>query len=391
MPRLSFPLGLILSALLFLQPAAADDASDRAAAEAAYAKKTAALPEPTAAGGFDFTGVMRVGGKRIGHARMVAAPVQGEDGTMGWEVKEAVVVKVTAVPEVKVGQARLDRQLNLVSGSVRSTKAGEGGIRWEKTEKGIRAFRKMEKDGVAQEEVRNHEVTTHALTTLAATVLFLKSALPQPGKFATRILRFQESFKGEPLAEETMLEVVGEQELDGHPVMVATGRRGDRVLTVLFDPKTQDPIGLRIEGPRMKLEVLAGDQWSLPATKAIGAALRAAYSFGTGDLEVLDDVVHWKSLYKKALDARSEEQKQKEAITIDQFREKVMTQLQKSLPKNPPEMIGGVVASIEDQVKLEEQEDGTVKAVFPAVFKNLEVVVGAEGGIWYLVQLPSAK
>lgn len=377
--------------LLAAGSAAAEDPAPQPSPKAAYAARIAALPEPSAELGFDLMGVLRLGEKRIGHARLTAAPTKSADGSLVWAVKDAIVIKTAAIPEVEVASAQLDRRLGPLSGEVRSTRPGEGGIHWERTETGYRVFRKRIQGAVEQEEVRNHEVAAGALTTLAATLLFCKLALPDPAKYETRILRFKESFKGESLVQALTLEVVGEETLpNGHKVLVAKGQRGDKKLTALFDPETKAPVGIRLEEPKMKLEILAGDVFSLPATTARVAAMRAGYAFSTGELEVLDDVAHWKSLHKRAMDARTEEEKEKEPIGVDEYRKRMMEALGKNLQKRSTEMMGRIVKSLADQIQLEKQADGTVKATFPAMFQGMKVLVGEEGGIWYMVAMPGA-
>ncbi|MDA1195955.1 MAG: hypothetical protein O2894_12325, partial [Planctomycetota bacterium] len=119
------PLGVALLACVFgARLAPADE--DQPTPGAAFDRVVAAFPAPSAAGGFEFRGVLRLGGRSLGHARLAVSP--GPDGT--WEAQDRFVLKGHAVPVVETSTARLSPQLKLAQGDARTTAAGRPGLAW---------------------------------------------------------------------------------------------------------------------------------------------------------------------------------------------------------------------------------------------------------------------
>lgn len=378
---------------LFPAPAGAEDAAEgQPSPEEAYKAKVATLGAPSAEAGFRFAGVLLLNGKRAGHARLSAMPGKADDGTLRWHAKDALMIKLSATPTVRVVSVQLDQHLTPLQGRLHTLNPGEPTVDWVRTDSGVRTTETTTKGQVKEEAVRNFAFDDTALTTMAATALFCRSVLDSPGTYATNVLEVRDALKGEPILNRVVFKVEGKLVLPGgQEVLAVSGKKGPDILRLLFDPKSRLPIAVRLQTAKAKIEILAADKWDLPATSPTGAALRTALALATRNMEILDDVTHWATLHKRALASRSEEDKQKEAPDLETFRKKVLAQWEKSLPQNPPEMIKPLLEASADQIQLEKLESGLVRATLPETFKSVQMVLGEEGGIWYLVALVGKK
>ena len=127
----------VLPVLLLLLVGGPALAGDEPTPAQAYESKVESLPEPSAEMGFHFRGVMRLNGKRAGHATLSAAPMPKKDGATRWLTKDALMIKVAAVPMVRVATAEFDRQLNPQAGVVRTAGMGLPLMEWKRSEAGI--------------------------------------------------------------------------------------------------------------------------------------------------------------------------------------------------------------------------------------------------------------
>ncbi len=377
---------LLLSALLLpARPAQADGPMSGAVdGAAAYEALVSSLPVPARKHAFRFDGVLRIGGKRMGHV-MLGSRVVGEGDARGWEVIDQFVIKTGATPLVEISRATLGRRLTLVRGSFRSSDASAARINWER---GAEGFRAVSKVGEAE--------TTHAfphvgaaLTTVAATVQFARAALTRaPAVYAGSLFNVRKAVGGKPAFQPMTLEFAGEQELSGHKVLLVRGTKGAQRLELVFRPKDHELMALTfIEGER-RAEMLKGDRWSLPARTPKQAAARAGLAFGTGNVAVLDDVILWPAFYRSALANRSPDAKG-EPPTLEDFRAQLMAKWGKALPKNPAAMIEQGLNMVAPQVVETKRPDGTVVVQYPQTFKNLRFVVGQAYGYWHLIALPT--
>jgi len=385
-PRFS-ALFLLPVLLLLAGPAAADGPAAAPASEtaaAAYESLVAALPVPSREQAFRFDGVLRIGGKRAGHVMLGSRPV-GEGDARSWETIDQFVIKRGATPLVEISRATLDRRLTLVRGTFRSSDAKAAGIQWERTEKGFRATSKQ--GAVETQHVFPHGGT--ALATVAATVQFARAALAQaPAVYGGSIFNVRKGIKGGAAFQTMTLEVVGEQELDGHKVLFVRGAKGTQKIELLFRPADHELQAITFIEGAQRAQILKGDRWSLPARTAKQAAARAAFAFGTGSVEILDDVILWPAFYKSAVAKRSPDAKG-EPPTLKDFRSQIVAKWARVLPKNPAAMIEQGLSMVAPQVVETKRSDGTVDVQYPATFRNLKFHVGQAYGYWHLIALPT--
>ena len=378
--------------LLLLVSGAPALAGDEPTPAQAYEAKVKSLPAPSREAGFVFRGVMRLNGKRAGHAKLSAQPSEAKDGSVRWLTKDAMMIKLQAMPMLRVATAEFDQTLTPVAGVVRSVGMGMPLMEWKRTETGVTIVMKQEaEDGTVTPSLKNLEFTGRALTTMSATILFCRQVLDKPATYATRVLNITDAAtKGEPLAEAVTLEFEGLQKMDGgHEVLAVKGTKGKETLALLFDPKTKQPIALRLDDGKRKIEILRGDEWTLPAETREAAALRTAFALGTGNVDILDDVTHWPTMYREAMAARGTQVE--DLSGLDEFRNAVLAGWRKGLPKNPAEMIKNVLKMMGPQVKYEEKEGGKLIAVFPEMFKGVKIGLLNEGGIWYATSFEGGK
>ena len=383
MHRLSLVRALLLVAALASLPALSARAGDEPDPAAAFAARTALLPAPSEAKALRFEGLVRLDGKRMGYAVLEMRAAAGDPPT--WVAVDHMVLKPQGVPMSNTATAHLSRSLAPLSGSIVNTRPGGGKITWERTEKGFHATKSAEgAEGVE----KSFEHAGTVLHTLAAVVWFLREALPAKVSYRTSILEVEDGLKGEPALQPVDLEVLGEQDLQGKKVLVATGTKEGKQLTVLFHPESHDVLGVRLERGGKNFEIVAGDMWTLPAHDALTAGLRAALAFGTGDLEILDDVIDWPRFHAAILKAHPPAA-DAEPLTVPQLRQKLLQSWQSRLPKNPAGMIRGVLLGLKDTVKQQERDDGSVLLTFPASFKNMQLLVAERDGVWSLVAPPA--
>ena len=368
-----------VSLIFPLRARAEDDAPDPAAA---YAAEVAALPAPAAEHALRFAGVVRVNGRRMGHAVFEMHPTAG--ATPQWEAVDHVLLKPDGVPMTETATARMSRALVLASGTVVSTRPGDGSIAWARTDEGFRATRQ---NAGSDPTVRDFVHAGTALNTLAATIYVLRQALPAPATFATTIFEVEDGLKDEPAMDPVVLKVEGRQTISGREVLAASGKKSDRELAVIFHPESHEVLGVRLTKKGLTLEILVGDEWTMPAPDPLAAGLRAALAFGSGDVDLLDDVIHWPSVVAHVLRAKPPKEGQP-LPTVPQVRAALLKSWAEALPKNPGEMMKQVLTGLKEEVKQEKQADGTVLLTFPEAFQNLKLVVGQADGVWSLVKLP---
>ena len=375
---------LLLAALVPCAPAWAEDPTSPAEA---YAAKTASLPAPAAADGFRFDGVLRINGKILGHGTLQATPEGG--AREAWRVGDLIVIKARAHPTIEFAEARLGRTLDLLEGTVESSKKDSQRITWTRTDTGLRGVTKVTEDDVTKEEVRSFEHAGSAMTTLAGTILFARFALPEKGTYATTIFEVENGMKGKEALHPVTIEVVGEQELDGKRVLLVKGRKGEQTLELLFAPEGKELVGVRFEEGPQRVELLKADRWHQPARDALAAANRAAYAFGTGDVDVLDDVILWPVLYEEALKTRPKDAKG-EPPDVDTWRQKMVATWRERLPKRPPEMIAQGLEMVTPEIKQVQLAEDVVEVTYPETFRNLRMIVRKAYGFWHLAALPSS-
>jgi len=381
--RLRMLLALACLAAL-ASPAAAEEGAPSPAE--AYAALTAALPAPTAAEGFRFTGVLRLNGKNMGHATLAAHPIKGE--TPLWEARDHFVMKGRAVPRTEVSTVRMTQALKILEGTSRTSNPDDHGLTWVRSEGGFTAEQATQVEKRLQKRTSFflHEGT--ALTTLSATVLFCRLALPKKADYATTVFEVEAGMKRtEDATRPLTFKVLGEQELQGQKVWAVSARKGSKELTILFKPTTREVVAVRIVEGETRLEILPGDMWVMPATDAVTAGMRGMYALAAGDLAILDDVMHWPSLHKQEL-AKATPEKRAKSTDVEVWRTNVLAGYAKHLQKRPAQMMQQIIKSGKAQIKQEKLEGGRVKLTFGPMMRTMQFVVAPFDGVWQVVEQP---
>lgn len=377
---------MAVSAILLCSASAwAEDPVATASPAEAYSAKIASLPAPAAEYGFRLDGVLRLNGKVVGHATLLAEP-GGEDGSV-WRVGDQLVIKMGAQPRIDISEAYFSRTLGLLKGRVQSNKPGQAGIQWVKTDKGFRGTTKVLEGQVATERVRNFEHAGSALTTLAGTVLFARFALPEKATYQSTIFEVESGMKGGKALHPVTLEVHGERELDGQQVLYVTGQKGEARLELIFKPEGRELVGVRFEEGEQRIEILKGDMWSMPARDPVTASLRAALAFGTGNVELLDDVIYWPSFYKSLLVTHPVKEGETPP-TMEAVRKQLLAKWRKILPKNPPKKVTPELRKLRAQIKTRRLQGGDVEVLYPESEQSMKLRMGRRFGFWHLVALP---
>ncbi len=378
---------LALAAVLGLaagRARAEDDAGDPAAAFDA-ARKT--VPTPTGKTRIEFRGVLHIDGKNLGHARLYAQPLAHASAPR-WIAGEQFVFKGRAVPRRQRSWATFASDLTPLAGGAEAD--GEPRIRWTRDAKGfsIRWTPAGTADAdAAPENTKQIEHTGTALNTMAATVLFCRTVIDKPGTYSTHIFEPEDAVTGAKALQPVAIEVLGEQTLQGRKVLAARAAKEDKTLTMLFAPDTKALVALRLEQGASKVEILPGDMWVMPARDAVTAGMRAMFGFSARQLRVLDDVIDWPRVHKRAL-ARMTPAQQKERGDVETFRRQLLGAWQKKLQERSAPMMQQIIASQKDAIQQETLATGDVHLTFPPMLRGSQFVVGETDGIWQVIDLP---
>ncbi len=386
MPLRSAALAALLVLLLSAAPAGAEEPATAVSPKEAYAAKAASLPAPSAANAFRFDGVLRLNGKTMGHATLFAAPDPKDPAI--WRAGDQLVIKTAAAPRIEIAEAWFNRMLVPLRGAVESTDPADARVTWVKTEQGFRGTATTKEGEVGTEKVRNFEHRGSATTTLSGTILFARMALPTKATYATTIFEAENAMKGKPALHAARIDVLGEQELQGKQVLVVRAQKGAQKLELLFKAEGRELVAVRFEEGEQRIEILKGDVWSMPARSPVIASLRAALAFGTGNVELLDDVIYWPRFYKSVMDAQIAAGSTAKPPSMDAFRANLLEQWKQKLPKNPAAMIQGVLKQMPPQLKETKLANGDVEVLYPPAFRNLKLTLGKQFGFWHLVALP---
>lgn len=385
--RFALLLALAFGLAAVPSPAAADDEKPaQADPAAAYAALVEAFPKPSAEAGFSFLGVIQSGGRRLGYARLAAQPVAGAT-TPTWETRDQFVFTGAARPRVDVSWAHLGATL----APIRGRAGGNGGATfvWERTSTGF-DLRSRPADAESDDDVqrRSDAHAGTALNTMAAMVLFMRHALDRPGTYVTSIYEPEDALEEKPALRPVTIEVLGTHEFQGHPVLAARATKADKTLLALFDKDSKALVGLKLTQGQREIDVLVGDQWSMPARDPVTAGMRAMLGFATKQLGILDDVMHWPTLYATTR-ARLSEEKRAALPDLETWRKAMLAQWSKRLQERPVPMLQQIIASQRAQIQqAEPDEEGWVRLTFPPMLQGMQLVVGEDEGLWFVMELP---
>ena len=379
----------ILALLLVLAAAVGAFAEDPTPGEA-FALALDALPPPSADGAFAFEGVLLLGEQEVGTFRQVAEVATLPSGGRGWRIQENV--EFMGGQQRRTSDVLIDRRLQPVAGEARSEPAGgpTETATWNRTESGLQIVRKTE----SVEEVLDVAYDADVVTTISALWLFGLLHLPAEGSFEALV------FQALPGAGEERFEKASWKLVPGETWKIE-GQKGDAHLEAFFDPGTRTLVRAVFRGegrPDVVFRPKAGDEaaadpFAAPSSSAEGAALTAALCFATGDVEHLEKVVHWPSVYEKA---RAEHEAKNEGVEdaepfpdLESWRTQVLESLAEHLPKNPRPMIEQALGMVRGQLRTHALEGGLTRVTFPEMFQGMVLDVGEHAGKWYLMRFPS--
>lgn len=396
----AFPLLVALAALTGALPGtiAEEEASPSPAEQ--FSRQLDRLPAPTAEAAFRFEGAILAGEQRMGTVKMAGVPTDLPSGARGWRITESV--SMMGGQMMREAEALLDRRLQPIEGRLRQQDPGEGPSRvtWSKGEAGFTVVRQRG-DADPDEPVEiAHEGDT--LTSITALWLFCSLSLGEKGSYATRVFEPAPS-AGESTFEDATWSLEGEGTWLGEAAVIMRGEKESVAVEAGFDPATRAMLGADFR--RENGMVLAfrpaseaptpaegEDPFAAPATSAENAALTAAMAFATGDVDLVDEIVHWPTVYdgmKAEHDARTAGVEDAPPFPdAETLRGQILANLKTSLPTNPRPMIEAGLKMVKAQLVTEALEGEITRVKFPAMFQNMVLDVGERDGKWYLVRFP---
>jgi hypothetical protein len=367
---------LTLVAVLF---AAVPARSDEEAVARAR-KVLAALPAPSAEKGYDWEVQFVINGQPFGGGRFKAEP-GGEGDEAGWKCSEDFALPVAGMKHRSQEFTR--RDLTTVEGEESDSGPKESKeASWERTASGY-TLESKRGDAQATKQVEAPEGAVHSMASL---LLFCRMVPAEPAVYEVPVLEANPDEDEGPLEAATIRVVgAGKWEWDGKTTdaFVVEYARGGKAGSLYFDAKTRAPLAIKMQDPPITLvskgQAKAGIDFSAPAKTAKLGAARAALAFGTGDFELLSEVVHWETAAERVSAATGE------AADAESLR----ASLEGKLPKHAPreEVEAALLVYFE---KLEETVDdkGDTVVKFPPEFKSLELKVREFDGVWKLVEFP---
>ncbi len=390
----TFPL---LALAVLCLPMAGVHAEDEAVKpEAAFEAAVATLPAPSAEHAFTFEGEVRVADELVGTITFAAEPTG--DGE-AWLVTDALSFAGGAY--VRTYTAQLDRRLQPVRGKVTGKEPGTEAfeVTWTRTETGLAVRHSATKAGetVVSEKMIPHTGTT--TTTMCSLWLFGRLSGLARGSYAVTV------FDADPGPGDATFETAtwtqGDKGAWGdRKAVLLEGTKGAKGIAAGFDPQTRALLGIRTasggQGPDLEIRPVPAaapeqtddtPQFSGPPRSAREAALQAGLAFATGDLELVERLLHWPTWYAEQKAAHTGEEPFAE---LPAYKAAVLEQLGKSLPKMPRPMMEGMLKSMGDQLGLKTLEGGLTQATFPPMLRSMVVTLGEFDGQWYLARLPGA-
>lgn len=381
-------------------------------ARAALAARLAALPEPSATGAFSFRGWTEMSGAPIEPAPRgvfeITVDVIEEDGAPRWRVRELFTVDFTVAGAEEMrheAEVVLDRHLMPLRGRWHQHDPDGVDHRMEVVP-GAPAghLRFVPIAGETRGEPRDVQVEGPLVPTLGAFVLLQRLTIPEGNGVLHAGLALHGPDEEERFQTASyVLDVNGRQE--GQPAYAVESKRGDDdTLVMWFDKETKALRGAKL-GSKSKPFVLMvregqaparadSDKPALPRGRddALQAGLDVALAFGTGDVDLLDSLMHWPTIHAALVEAAPAVDG-KNPPTVEQLRLRLLATWRQSLPKNDRDMVQMGLMMVRDSVVLEMDEgseDGATVA-FPETFQSLRLHVGRHDGKWFLDRLPAPK
>jgi hypothetical protein len=349
-----------------------------------------ALPAPSEDEAFAFEGVIRLGERELGTFRQAAEVATTPSGEKGWRIREQI--ELMGGQQRRTSSVLLDRRLQPISGESHGETTGKPAesATWTRTSSGLKVVRKTE----SVEETLDTAYEGDVLTSTTALWLFGLLRLPAEGSYEALV------FQPLPGPQEEHFEQARWSLVAGETWRIE-GKKGDTDVEAAFDPTSHALVRAVFRGegrPDIVFEPKAReggteDPFAAPASSAENAALTAALCFATGDVEHLENLVHWPTVYEEA--RKGHEAKNAGVEDAEPFpdaaswRAQVLESLAAQLPKNPRPMIEQGLAMARGQLRTEEIEGGLTRVTFPEMFRSMAVDVGEREGKWYLMRFPS--
>jgi hypothetical protein len=350
-----------------------------------------ALPAPTEAEAFTFSGDVVMNGLVVGKCSFSAQAKKGLNGQPQWSLTESLSLGEGTAAMSHAASAWLDRNLQPLQGQLRTNQGGEPkSYTWRSIDEGylISEWRsKFESDQVTIKDAGT------CLTTVAAVILLARMTLAEKAEYETR--QFDPAYdpiQGEMPFAPITLQNHGSVPWQGRQAIQVSGRRDKSRFMLTFEPNSrallafhmQEPDSVAIEcvprgtvKPQAPHTVLAKS-----ADTPRAAALTAALALATADNALLDKTIHWPTFRARLGNAIPAE------LTPDQFRSAILAQFAATnVNPQPVAVASGVLSAIGDQLKIAGESESLVHVTFPTSFQNLRLTVQRIEGTWYLVGL----
>ena len=346
--------------------------------DAPYDMQRARLPWPAPDKGFTFEGHLRAMGAPMGNVTLTATP---RSDAPGW--KTTMSAKIDAMGMSMDSTALFDRYFTPSSGTYAEGNAsGTNSSKWQATDKGleIRASAK-ESD---EPTVLEHDGAF--VTGVMELLLFSRLADFPAEKFEVAIV----DIDSESLNDGTW-SCARDGTWNNAPAIVLSGTRSDnKTLEAGFDPTSGELLGVKMTEGQQVFEFVRGPApkqsnnfFQRPATNAQEAAAQAALAFATADMELLERVVHWPSVYEDMVANRPEA-----AMGVEKMKAIMLKNLGKTLEaKGTAEMLGPILQGLAPSLKTTGNEDETI-VEFGSNFREMKLTVGKRDGTWHLLKLP---
>lgn len=393
------PLALLLALVALAPLAAAEDASPTDA----FAKAAAALPAPSAEGGFTWRGTIRTsgsGGIGIGKILLSAEPAKLENGRPGWKLVEQYLPN-GLMDRKAVAWVRQD--LAPVRGELREKRPGGSPttVRWTRTDEGFRVERVTETKEETAKESRVAEHAGTSLTTMTALWLFCRLGMAESGSLETTIFEPSPD-RGSKTFETGRWSFAGRGTWRGGEAWLMRGQKGRHKLAAGFHLETKAFLGCDFldEKGQVTLAFVTDENaekpkpsaFEAPGKTAEDAALTAAFALATGDVDLVGEIFHWPTYHadeKKAYEAKTaDDPDAKPFPDVEAFKQQVLARFEKTLVKRDPAMITMGMEMARGQLAREALEGGRVRIRFPEMFRSMLLDVQEIDGAWHLVRIP---
>lgn len=386
----------------------------------------AALPAPSAERALHFDALLQQAGQRLGRG-LIAAEPHGTGEAAGWRIRWDFALDVPGYSRREQQEFFVDRRLMPLRG--RSVEVEQGAtttFEWRR-ESGVLTVRATPGEGAPR--TLTLAVDGFVAPSIAVAVLLTALLGDQQRELSLPTVDISPSADdddapgaGEPDGEDAgdddgddgedaedaedddapglevhraTLVLAGTGTWNERPARLVRGTRDDTAFEWAHDPASGAVLGLRLTpagGPTVEL-VPAGRL--AYATTAQEAAVQGLIGFASADPEMIDQVLHWPSVY-----AGQQAEHARETAGVEdappfpeeaEFRLRVLANVRERAAAGqvyPQSMIEQALEGQLDALTVTEATEGRYHVVFPPLFHGFRATVKRFDGRWYLVAFP---